>query len=143
MNLLNWLHRLFTHPGKSAPHVPERYEDTIQIEHQEITKPLREIAESQQRSPEDIANEILFHGIEKYEHFDEKLAKWNTLSVREQQVTALTCRGYLNEDIAQKLIISPNTVKTHMRNIQYKFNVRSKTELKELFEGWDFSEFDR
>ncbi|HNB50723.1 MAG TPA: helix-turn-helix transcriptional regulator [Anaerolineales bacterium] len=142
MNLLNWLRRLFTHPGKPTPRAPERFEDTIQIEHQEITKPLREIAESQQRSPEDIANEILFNGIEKYEHFDEKLAKWNALSFREQQVTALACRGYLNEDIAQKLIISPNTVKTHIRNIQYKFNVRSKVELKELFQGWDFSEFD-
>lgn len=143
MKILRWFRRMLAQEGASSSRASDLYEGTIQLGHDAITRPLREIAEHEQRSPEDIANEILSHGIEKYEHFDEKLAKWNILSPREQQVTALTCQGYFNEDIAQKLVISPNTVKTHLRNIQQKFNVHSKEELKQIFRGWDFSAFDR
>jgi DNA-binding CsgD family transcriptional regulator len=143
MKLWNWLRRIFRPTGNLAPRPPERYEDTIQIEPQAITQPLRQIAENAQRSPEEIANEILIHGIEKYEHFDEKLTQWRTLSSREQQIAALACLGYTNQDIANRLIISHNTVKSHLRSVQQKFNVRTKEQLRQELTDWDFSAFER
>lgn len=35
--------------------------------------------------------------------------------------------------------ISPNTVKTHMRRVLYKFHVGSKSELQLLLANWDFT----
>ncbi|NJN44426.1 MAG: hypothetical protein HC806_06710 [Anaerolineae bacterium] len=143
MNLWNWLRRIFDREEKpSSRFDSDIYEGAIQLEHRAITGPLHEIAEQQQRSPEDVANDILSHAIEEYEHLDEKLAKWNTLSPREQEVAALACLGYTNQSIADKLFISPNTVKTHIRNVQQKFNIRSKAQLRQMLGGWDFGAFD-
>jgi DNA-binding CsgD family transcriptional regulator len=37
------------------------------------------------------------------------------------------------------LNISPETVKTHIKNALVKFNLRTKQELKQSLAGWDFS----
>ncbi|MBE3117956.1 MAG: helix-turn-helix transcriptional regulator [Candidatus Atribacteria bacterium] len=41
--------------------------------------------------------------------------RWQSLSPREQEVTALACRGYTNRQIAARLGVSAETVKTHVR----------------------------
>ncbi len=48
------------------------------------------------------------------------------LSVREIEILRLLGSGSSNEDIAQKLFISQNTVKTHLYNIFKKINVTSR-----------------
>jgi DNA-binding NarL/FixJ family response regulator len=48
------------------------------------------------------------------------------LSVREIEILRLLGSGASNEDIAQKLFISQNTVKTHLYNIFKKINVTSR-----------------
>ena len=68
---------------------------------------------------------------------------WNALTLREQQVTALVCLGYTNRQIAARLNLSIETVKTHIRNVLLKFRIHSKTELRVMFSSWDFSEWDR
>lgn len=146
MKLWSWLRRLLNQ-GKPAPRAnerltDERYEQTIQIEQQEITQPLRQIAEQEQRSPEEIANAFLADALEKYGHRDERLTQWNTLSSREQQIAALACLGYSNQSIAGRLIISPHTVKAHLRSVQQKFDVRTKEQLRQVLTDWDFSAFD-
>jgi len=144
MNLWKWLRRIFHRKGQTPPRTGmETYEQTIHVEQQDITNLIHKIAEHEQRSDEDVENEILSHAIEQYAHFEETRVKWNALSFREQEVVALSCLRYTNEDIAKKLVISPNTVKAHTRSIQQKFNVRGKEELRRLFRGWDFSAFDR
>ena len=42
----------------------------------------------------------------------EKWRGWQSLSPCEQDVTALTCRGYANRQMAARLGISPEMVKT-------------------------------
>ncbi|HMB25445.1 MAG TPA: helix-turn-helix transcriptional regulator, partial [Anaerolineales bacterium] len=60
---------------------------------------------------------------------------------REQQVAALVCLGCRNYEIAKILVISPDTVKTHLQGIFNKFDLRSGRELRVALKNWDFSEW--
>jgi DNA-binding NarL/FixJ family response regulator len=48
------------------------------------------------------------------------------LTQREIEILAMISAGAKNEDIADKLCISPNTVKTHIYNIFKKINVPNR-----------------
>ena len=67
--------------------------------------------------------------------------RWLALSAREQDVVALTCLGYKNQQIAFHLGLSVTTVKSYIQNVCYKLNVHSKTEIRLAFVHWDFSKW--
>jgi ATP/maltotriose-dependent transcriptional regulator MalT len=50
------------------------------------------------------------------------------LSQRELEVLRLIAGGLTNQEIAERLVLSLNTVKTHVRNIHSKLNTRNRTE---------------
>jgi len=50
------------------------------------------------------------------------------LSSREREVLQLAAEGFRNDEIGQRLFISPLTVKTHLQNIYEKLDVASRTE---------------
>jgi NarL family two-component system response regulator LiaR len=50
------------------------------------------------------------------------------LSEREVEVLKLVARGYSNQRIADVLIISPKTAKTHVSNILSKLGLASRTQ---------------
>ncbi len=58
---------------------------------------------------------------------EEKLALLN-ISKREYEVLINVAEGYSNNEIAEKLFVSENTVKTHVSNILAKLNVKRRTE---------------
>ncbi len=57
----------------------------------------------------------------------------SSLSKREMEISALICRGYTYQQIADNLFISYSTVKTHVYNIYKKLDIGNKMELVNLF----------
>ena len=62
--------------------------------------------------------------------FDEKIKR---LTPREQEVMQLKKHGYTNLEIAERLLISVNTVEAHIENIKDKLDVKYVKELRRYF----------
>ncbi len=60
--------------------------------------------------------------------------QFRNLSPRESQVATLLLQGKTYKKIADELYISENTVKTHIKNIYSKYEVRSRGELIDLIQ---------
>jgi len=108
----------------------------------ELAAHVRALAELERRPVDDIAAELLISGLAQRDTAQENWRRWQSLSTREQQVAALVCQNYTNRQIAARLVISVETVKTHVRNALNKFNLHSKRELSLLLIDWDFSAWD-
>jgi DNA-binding CsgD family transcriptional regulator len=110
---------------------------------QAAVQSLRILAEREHRKEEDLAAELLGFALAQHEVADHYMESWKRLSEREQQITALICRQYTNQEIAERLAISPHTVKSHVRNISHKFGLKTKADLRQALANWDFSAWDR
>jgi DNA-binding NarL/FixJ family response regulator len=51
-----------------------------------------------------------------------------TLSRRESEILTLLAQGLTGEEIAKRLVLSPETVRTHIRNAMDKLDARTRTE---------------
>lgn len=74
---------------------------------------------------------------------DDLQQRWLLLSPREQDVTALTCLRFTNPQIAARLGLSKETVKTYLQKVLNKLGLQSKADLRVVFAGWDFSAWER
>lgn len=74
---------------------------------------------------------------------DRLYQQWILLSPREQDVTALTCLRFTNPQIAARLGLSKETVKTYLQKVLNKLGLQSKADLRVLFANWDFDEWER
>lgn len=110
---------------------------------QELIQALQVLAEQEQRPAEDLAVDLLASAIDQKHASQELVQRWRTLSQRQQEVAAYACLNLTNRQIAARLMISPETVKTHLRSALYKFDVHSKAELRALLSDWDFSAWDK
>lgn len=60
--------------------------------------------------------------------FDEKIVQELGISKREQEVLEWMAQGLSNQEIADKLFVSPNTIKTHASNLFLKLDVSRRTQ---------------
>lgn len=104
---------------------------------------LESIAEREQRTPEELANHILNEVLRTHQAHLDTWQRWHTLTPREQDVAALICLNYTTRQIASRLRISPETVKTHVVHILSKFEVSDRSTLRVLLSSWDFSSWER
>ena len=51
------------------------------------------------------------------------------ITVRERDVLNLLCEGHSNFEIAERLSVSPNTVRSHLQSLSTKFGVSSRSKL--------------
>jgi DNA-binding CsgD family transcriptional regulator len=103
---------------------------------------LSTLATREGRSEQEVASDLLTAGLSQYYTSDDVGKRWQSLSPREQDVTALACLGYTNKQIGLRLGISAETVKTHLGNALVKFNLHSRSELGLLLKEWDFSAWE-
>jgi len=54
------------------------------------------------------------------------------LSTREKQILGMVVLGFSNGEIAQKLVLSESTIKSHLSSAFHKLGVRSRTEAAEM-----------
>ena len=102
---------------------------------------LSTIAQDEGRPETELIPELLNAGLSQYSSNERLWTKWEHLSPREQDVAAWVCLGYTNRQIAARLNISPETVKSRMHNILRKFHIHKRAELRVLLAHWDFSEW--
>ena len=71
------------------------------------------------------------------EYFQQKQTRSdeNNLTKREQEILTELSKGYRDKEIAERLAISIPTVRTHVRNIYEKLQVRSRAEAVARFLG--------
>jgi DNA-binding CsgD family transcriptional regulator len=104
-----------------------------------LQKSVSTLAAYEGRPEKAVVADLLAAGLTQYKDQDVFWHYWETLSPREREITAYSCLGYTNKQIAAHLGISPETVKTHVRNVLYKFDVHSKAKLRVMLASWDFS----
>jgi DNA-binding CsgD family transcriptional regulator len=132
MDFWKWLANLL---GGSEPDTTRR---SFQFD-EGLVESLQDLAEREQRSPSEMAASLLSEALSERQTLEMHFQQWHSLSRREQEITALISLNYTNRQIAAELNISPETVKSHMRNILYKFSAHSKQELRQTLSQWDFS----
>ena len=103
---------------------------------------LQNLAEQENRPKEAVAADLLAFALVQRGAAETKLRRWQELSPREREVTALLCLYYTNSQIARRLSISTPTVKTHVRNTLRKFGLTRRSDLRLVLAEWDFSAWD-
>jgi len=102
---------------------------------------IQEAAQEQGRTEEEVWLDFVKAGHDQYLQTSELEERWDTLTEREQEVTALACMGRRNYEIAETLNISHETVKTHLQNVFNKFDIRNRNELRRALKDWQFQEW--
>lgn len=65
----------------------------------------------------------------------EKAAECYQLTPRERDILPLLCKGHTIKAISERLIVSENTIKSHIKNIYLKLDIHSRQELIEIVEA--------
>lgn len=105
----------------------------------ETLERLKNLAGETRRPVADVAADLIDQALAQRQRAEANLSHLDVLSPRERQVAAWVCEDFTNRQIAAQLVISPETVKTHVRNILHKTGHPSRTELRRALSDWDLS----
>ena len=90
----------------------------------ELPRAINEVRSGGSPMSMEIARRVVshFHQIRQPSREEEKLSK------RETEILELLCEGLANKEIADRLDISVETVRVHLKHVYEKLHVRSRTE---------------
>jgi len=126
-NPLNWISRRSNSDSRTFE-IPEHLLASIST-----------LAKHENRPEHELLLDILAAGLTQYSTKDRIWKKWESLTRREQEVTALVCLGFSNGEIAAHMVITESGVKFHLGNVFSKLRVKNRDKLRKKFVGWDFS----
>lgn len=108
------------------------------VENSEYIKPLLEEISRRGIYCEFIARILKLY--QRYQQSVEQITKTYfteskpVLTDREMEIAHLVAAGFSNKEVGQRLFVSPNTVKTQMKNIFQKIDINSRVLLKQYME---------
>src|SRR2546430_2425124 len=75
-----------------------------------------------------MTSEIARRVVESFRRVSRNRQDTIRLSAREEEVLVMLSKGYSNKEIADKIDLSVETVRSHLKHIYEKMHVRSRTE---------------
>ncbi len=94
-----------------------------------LVEAIRAVHRGEARLHPDIARKLMQATRVAHQASGEALALAGDLTDREREVIRLVARGCSNHEIAQELVISEKTVKTHISHVLGKLNLDDRTQL--------------
>jgi DNA-binding NarL/FixJ family response regulator len=94
----------------------------------EVMAAARAVHEGDTLVPPGMLGDLLSRLIRRRRFHEEATSRLSNLSRRERQVLALLAEGGNKETIARALVISPETVRTHIQHVLAKLGVHSRLE---------------
>lgn len=117
---------------QALPQIPTQIEPLLFEVDPTLSSWLWAAAQTRDLSPEALVAELLLRGLEQQAQRDRIETVLTALTPRECEVVQLAARGLTNQQIAEALVISPETVKTHVRHALEKLGLHSKVDLRLL-----------
>jgi NarL family two-component system response regulator LiaR len=102
------------------------------ISHQRLVEGIRAIARGEMLLSPTVAVRVVQQLAHTRQEKEREADALQALTPREREVFHLVAQGYTNAEIAERLVLSEKTVKTHVRNISNKLNLRGKGEMRVL-----------
>jgi len=94
----------------------------------DLVEAIRAVHRGDTLIPAGMLGELLARLIKLRREQDEALRRVSRLTPREREVLVLLAQGGDNDSIAQSLVISPQTARTHIQNVLVKLGVHSRLE---------------
>jgi DNA-binding NarL/FixJ family response regulator len=98
----------------------------------ELVDAIRSVHRGDTLVPSRMLGSLLERLIRQRQEHDEALRRLSRLTSREREVLSLLAQGGDNDSIAQVLVISPQTARTHIQNVLVKLGVHSRLEAAAL-----------
>jgi two-component system nitrate/nitrite response regulator NarL len=98
----------------------------------ELIGTARGVAEGETRIPPRMLGLLIDRLVRRRQEHDQALKRISRLTRREKEVLGLLAEGGDNDAIAQALVISPQTARTHVQNVLGKLGVHSRLEAAAL-----------
>jgi NarL family two-component system response regulator LiaR len=102
------------------------------IDHQRLVEGIRAITRGEMLLSPTVAAKVVQQLARTRQKKEREADVLQALTPREQEVFHLVARGCTNAEIAERLVLSEKTVKTHLRNISNKLNLSGKDEMRVL-----------
>ena len=94
----------------------------------DLVDAIRAVASGETLIPPAVLGPLLTDLIDRRRHHETALLRLSRLSAREREVLGLIARGAKTTELAEQLVISTETARTHIQNILSKLDVHSRLE---------------